>query len=203
MQLKKPKRHIIASLKLNIENVEGNGIWLNPCKNGESERFVSGQQFPEVLHNITGLVDELEKVMGQMDKIFASTGYPKKTQQFISGILYIIVLVLIYALYYLGLDLGLYGLICLVVFAIFFVLLVFIHKNVHNSRKNQLNACITAFNDNHRNHGVYLAFNEDYDAYAKYLIDRRLWGKKCCLTNPEEVWSPALHVIALQLENIV
>ena len=125
--MKKPKHHIITSLKLNIENVEGNGIWLNPCKNGESERFVSGQQFPEVLHNITGLVDELEKVMGQMDKIFASTGYPKKTQQFISGILCIIVLVLIYALYYLGLDLGLYGLICLVVFAIFFVLLVIIH----------------------------------------------------------------------------
>ena len=202
--LKKPKcHHVVTSLKLNIENVEGNGMWLNPCKKGESERFVSGQEFPEVLHNIAGLVDELEKVMGEMDKIFASTGYPKKTQQLISGILYVIILVLIYSLYYLGLDLGLYGVICLVVFAIFFVLVVIIHRNIYNSRKNQLNTCINAFNDNHKSNGVSLAFNDDYDAYAKYLIDRRLWGKKCCLTNPEEVWNPALLVKALQLENIV
>ena len=123
----KSRNNVIASLKLNIENVEGNGMWLNPCKSGESERFVPGQKFPDVLHNTVGLVDKLEKVMGQMDKILESTGYPKKIQQLITGIQSIIILVLIYSLFYFHLNLGLYCGICSVVFAITFVLLVIVH----------------------------------------------------------------------------
>ena len=198
----KSRNNVIASLKLNIENVEGNGMWLNSCKSGESERFLPGQKFPDVLHNTVGLVDKLEKVMGQMDKILESTGYPKKMQQLITGIQSIIILVLIYSLFYFHLNLGLYCGICSVVFAITFVLLVIVHKHTYNSRKYRLDACITTFNDNHKGIGLCLAFNEDYDAYASYLINRRLWGQKCCLTNPEEVWNPALLVQPVQLENL-
>ena len=186
---------VIASLKLNIEDVEGNGMWTNPWKKGKSERFVPGQKFTDVVHNTAGLIDELEKIMGHMDKIFASTGYPRRIPLYICGmVLKAIVLVLIFSLRYHHLHLGHSVLICSAVIVLGFVLQVLVHKNTYNSRKTKLNACMTTFNDNHKANGLCLAFNEDYDAYASYLINRRLWGQKCCLTNPEEVWNPALLV---------